>query len=626
MYYVSSVPVKVVRGIFEEELLSAVDYESSIPLLYEVNIPIFKPHMQSNQKSSLMIKALNEIQNKAFDNLMATIPIMESNEKSNSKFKRSLDFIGDFEERCCGVATEKNLQDIVLQEATLERFGKNMEKQITKDHVEVIQMSKILNNYSVNVDHVIKEIENSVGRNFNALASAEKTNEEKTAENSNSILNLAQSWLDSVIATSWQKITSDCQKQLIPHMIVTPKLLNEDLKNVSRILRRNKQKLAIPVDKIGRYFQMPLASCTFSEDKLIINVKIPIKREKVDYKIKSIKTIPFQHNNQICILQLDSNLIAVGDNKFVMLTDKNQCNVKENGLCFIPIFTNNPSTFDACIKKMLNPLVSVDILTKSCIFICNDKTDDTIITHINKDEYAVVNNEELSIRCKGKKEEIIPKLEKIGVHQVKVPCHCTLSGSENYITPKYPCSSRIEDSSIHHVIPAAWSKMQTAINTENALFSNLSEVFHENWHHTAPIMNMSIKPLETFEWDYMPHTYKIGTHMSFFSTFWMAFLTVWVIWLTWKFLRVPVLIPIIPRVNCQGEALLVLESFEDAILMTIVILLIILISMIKKYKKTIPTVFYRKKCDETNIEREIKMDANGEISINIFKNDDEEIT
>ena len=561
-----------------------------------------------------MTRAMYDIRQKAIENMKATIPEIEQNqfnlENSKNMHKRSLDFIGDFEQWCCGVATEKNLQDILVTETALEKFGKALETQVAKEHVNVIQMSKILNNYSVSVEHVMKELENQVGRDFYSLATAEKTTEQSVIENSHHIINLAHSWLDSVIAGTWQKITSDCQNNLVPHIIVSSKVLMEDLLKANQILKRNKQIMAIPLSKIGKYYQLHVASCAFSKNQLIINIKVPIKRQEINYEIKEITTIPFQHNRQVCIIQLDSTLVAIGDDKIIPFTikEENQCKVKENELCYVPRYASRPLTHARCIEKFLDPLASVELLKKNCVFSCNDNNDDTMITNIKNNDYAVINKEELKLRCKGKKDTIIPKIERVGVYQLNIPCNCVLTGRKEYVSSKYPCNNKAESLLIHHVIPAAWTKIATAITNDHALFSNLTDIINQNWHHDSPVLNISIKPNE-MDSDFVPHIYQIGSHLSFFTTFWLLIVTGWIVWLTWRLISIPIILQAIPAVQAD-KINIILETIEDCMLMTIILIIVIIILVIKRRILT-----SKLKNDDINM----KCDPNGEIRINIFK-------
>lgn len=384
-YHASNVPFKIVRGIYEQEIHNAIYYESSIPLLYEINIPTFANEKIENRNANPMIRALNDIRLKALENMKAIIPFIEEGDTHGKRIvTRSLDFIGDFEQWCCGVATEKNLQDILSVESSLEKFGKQMELQISRDHSEAIRMSQVLNNYTINIDGVLRQMENQVGRDFYALATDEKDLRNLVSDNSKGLLKFANSWLDSVMASAWQKVTSYCQNKLIPHMLVSPEILNEDLKKVSKVLQKHKQELAIGTNRIGQYYSLPITSCSFSKEKLIVNVKVPIRREKIKYIIKEITTIPFQNNAQVCMIHLEATLIAIGDDKVIKLTgnEEKNCRVKENGLCFIPRYTKNHFTQDSCIEELVNPFSSVETLRKNCVFSCLARKDETLLIEV----------------------------------------------------------------------------------------------------------------------------------------------------------------------------------------------------------------------------------------------------
>lgn len=45
--------------------------------------------------------------------------------------------------------------------------------------------------------------------------------------------------------------------------------------------------------------------------------------------------------------------------------------------------------------------------------------------------YIIINSEDLKVRCKGKKDEILPSIGRIGAYQVNVLCNCIVSGTKD---------------------------------------------------------------------------------------------------------------------------------------------------------------------------------------------------
>lgn len=156
--------------------------------------------------------------------------------------------------------------------------------------------------------------------------------------------------------------------------------------------------------------------------------------------------------------------------------------------------------------------------------------------------------------------------------------------------------------------------METSITNDKALFSNLSGVLNSDWHYSVPILNFTVKPNE-LETDFIPHIYKIGTHASFLSTAWVFILTLWLSWMTWRFIGMPVLIQAIPRVIADDLTVLTLEAIENCLLLTIMLLMMMIIMILKRNNSR----------SSTQRKGDLKMECDpaSEIRINIFEKAEE---
>jgi len=540
------------------------------------------------------------------------------------RVKRSLDFVGDFSSWCCGIATVKSLDDMYLTEAKMESLAKTMEKQIIHGSKEFMKATKLLNSYSVSLNETIENLEDHWNSDFARLLDTERKLASVVQGNSLALMNLAKGWHDSTVSLIWNKILSDCENNLLSRFLVPPKMLSDDIQKFNETLKLDKQRLAITKENFGRYYHLPLAICSFTEHRLMIFVKIPVRQEASLYEVIQISTIPFQYQEKTCIIQLDTEIVVKNQGQLIALVGQAEkhCKVKENGLCFIPRFTQKPMLNSNCLETMFSEKATVNLLNKHCQFKCSEAMPEkTILTQITGEKFAVINpNETLQVRCRNQREMTVPALKTAGVFEIQVPCGCTLMGIKVYITLSYPCDMT-KDVSIHHVIPASWSNLGSAVTNDQAVFMNMTEVFNPNWHVNMPGLNLTVEnmdPIEEFPELKIPHVHQVATHASFISIFWMMSLTGWVIYLTLKTMRIGQAAAVVAvgiPAGARGDTTeIVLESFENFLLIQVGFFLLIIIIGIHSIKTIL-----QKASDQNQTKTTTKLDGD-DVTIKITSN------
>jgi len=111
-------------------------------------------------KEMLQINSALEIQN------------IEQSENA-MRFRRSLDFIGDFSSWCCGIATVKNLDDLYTTEDKLKKFTTNMESKLMQENQDLIKITKIMNSYGASLNSTMSSFESHWGDEFSKVMANE---------------------------------------------------------------------------------------------------------------------------------------------------------------------------------------------------------------------------------------------------------------------------------------------------------------------------------------------------------------------------------------------------------------------------------------------------------------------
>ncbi|KAJ8965158.1 hypothetical protein NQ317_010577 [Molorchus minor] len=72
-------------------------------------------------------------------------------------------------------------------------------------------------------------------------------------------------------------ILTDCRNHHIPAAVLQPATLTRDLTKLDKVLRHSGQGLAIPLESVSRYYQLPISDCAMTKDTLTVHVRVPIK-------------------------------------------------------------------------------------------------------------------------------------------------------------------------------------------------------------------------------------------------------------------------------------------------------------------------------------------------------------
>jgi len=607
-------PTKVLKGATTEELQNFIFYEATVPLVYEINIPKFnKIQIQGNSPT---IKQINNVIRKAQENLRTLLSHEDSTVKTRTK--RGLTILGEWYEWCCGVVSEKTFNHLAEEETNLEQYTEKLKTQLSADHTDLIQITKLVNEYSVNIDKNIEQIESHVLKDLKKIGLGEQGLEIRLNDISNALNNLADAWLESTITMTWQKVLSDCRDGHIPHSLITFEIMERDLIQIQNTLTPKNKQLSINISSLGRYYDTPMASCSFSEDTILIHLKIPIMTKKSTYKLWKLTPIPFKHFNSICSIPLQNQLVIQHNNHHVTLTgdEVNDCDLP-NKFCFMPKFSSQLTQNPKCISLLLRNNATANEIRQHCTLTCTDYTEDTPnIFELKRNSYGIINPQNsILIQCPSNN-TTIPPLTDIGIHTIDLPCECSLHFNSIIIPPDFPCpSSLIDEVSIHVSIPSLWTTMNASIINDKSIFNKMSEILNEQWHESLPHLNLTAHTDLIIE-DLIPQSYTLGNHLSFISTIWAIIITLWTTWLTLKIIGSNALaIPLsfFPTVRADTDIPQLIEYSLLIIIVFVLILILILIQYYINQKWTLES--------KSHVHREVNFADDGTIKIIAHKLD-----
>lgn len=525
--------VEISSGGYWVPLPDATTYESSIPLTYvtqwtqnnkEVRFLDTTHPCESNDSRLLsfctLVKHIDETSKAISDEFR----IAEENydmemlknfsiKQERFRYKRGIDFIGDFASFCCNIATQKKLDAIVMDEASLqeqmdkvnvglektlkvvsdnsERFVE-MNKQYAQVFKETEKKMKTVESYVNGLERDMMKEENTMFQLVWALLDFQR-------ENSNKFIRVMRQFKEIDIINS-------CKKNLIPVAVVNPKVLHGDLRKLEKHLNQANQQLAIPTSKLSRMYQLPICDCTVSGGNLVVHVKVPIIQLNRSWKLYELAVIPFRWNNETCIIEHNTLYIAVSENAYsqdilrqISGVGLHSCKPYEDTLCFIPRFTADILQGPNC-ARILYLGGTVNEIAKHCNMRCHKSTA-TIISEVEESSFMLVHiKPKTKIVCPDKSTPIPDRLIVAqGAIRLWLPCNCELLEDQLLLIPRrFPCPNHtlVKKLEYKHILPAIWTNMESFVlnplSKDNPpRYNNVTEILNTNWTLETPHTNVT---------------------------------------------------------------------------------------------------------------------------------------
>ena len=302
---------QVVTKAFVRELPSTV-YESSIPLIYK--LPITEPKQThamdfikgacadvTHQQCALLLMAVEQLEATKANNqlleraallspMLRTVP---TNQVSHKRTLRDLlgHAIGAFAHYCCDIVTVNEVQELIANDEAVTDYVSKMQNSLITDHKDLIQIRNYtatlarqtkegMNNFHDflnNFTNVQLEIKGELDRNLTDLSHQTTMVGVITAHAAQYL-----HWLTETI--KHHDIVQHCRNQQIPLTIADMTTLTKDLKTLSRKVREDGYDLAIPLDRISKYYTIPISTCRISTSQIVVRINVPIIKSVDVYK------------------------------------------------------------------------------------------------------------------------------------------------------------------------------------------------------------------------------------------------------------------------------------------------------------------------------------------------------
>ena len=195
---------------------------------------------------------------------------------------------------------------------------------------------------------------------------------------------------------------SHCRAQTISLLALPLDSLRIDLRAVQRNIARDSHELVIPINRISEYYKLKLADCTFTRNRIIIRLRIPIRRKSDNWRLHDLVVVPFGFKGSLCMLRHAPTYIATSGSEVVTIqgSQLQQCD-PFTGLCFIPQFNSDPMTGALCPARILRGS-SVSELNEVCVFECQGTKIQPAITQLDFHTFVITGGPEgMFIACRS---------------------------------------------------------------------------------------------------------------------------------------------------------------------------------------------------------------------------------
>jgi hypothetical protein len=446
------IQLKLGGGLHLEEN-QAIVYESSVPLVYEMNwedpkdlpedvsiVPDTTKWAQCYSNSTCTLRKIFSDYRKAIniqlDNLEPHLDTFKSKQ-------RRFSVMGWILNHCCGVATQDEFEELYRAEDQMEAHINNMKSTVHEDHRALTQLV-------TNADELAKDFNGILGRAKSTLTNMMLEEVNIEAREQLVVRNIISVYtsLDLLIRKIRKNIAaSSCQNKKIPANIISPNILRADLSNLTLQLSSKEWILSVPVSRIGKYYGLPIAACSMSSGKIVVRIKVPIQRAGRAWKGFTVKAVPIGDTNSTCTQVLPGPYIVLSEQsgKMSWLSDVRHCQPESTGLCFIP--------------RGVEVLRVAAMCEDRCQMVCRPENN-TSITPLGNNVFAITHPPtSFQIHCHQKEVEFL-RLPAVvhGYLEMEVPCDCkAIVDEHHHIDSIFPCDDRwSQNLTTHHIIPSTW--------------------------------------------------------------------------------------------------------------------------------------------------------------------------
>lgn len=247
--------------------------------------------------------------------------------------------------------------------------------------------------------------------------------------------------------------TAKCNQNLLPPRLVRLDSLRDAVEKAEKyLLRYGAEPLVAKSDVTGLY-NIRAAQCTVSNDKFIINLRLPIRRMGDVLELIDLYPVPFKVKDVACTLIPQPITVALIGSRAAFLP-VTYC-PKEEFFCAIPR-DSNPSEIPACLTSLFADEV---VQTRECKPTCM-RSEEPVVTEAADGRFWISTDADfpLSVECPDQPQVRVPN-HGAGSIVIDLPCACRIMyGSKTIVTEKILCDNTTMDAVVAKaVVPVQWT-------------------------------------------------------------------------------------------------------------------------------------------------------------------------
>lgn len=232
-----------------------------------------------------------------------------------------------------------------------------------------------------------------------------------------------------------------CRGNFWPRSVVPEVVLKRGLHQLDVNMTGKGYEVALSLQDLNPFYSLPLTSCKFSPEKLVVTVNVPVRRKGDKWSLFEYVPSPLAWRNYTCTMSDTSNLLVVvskGGARTITGFQRTVCDPSHTGLCLLPRQRKGSTITSECVTGLLGG-ESVDRLRTICPFFCRPSCGGVLLTWVWDSSFIVTHpSPDLVLSCPNSTTTFPTGVP--GAFEVSIPCDCSLfEGGSTLVLPRFPC-------------------------------------------------------------------------------------------------------------------------------------------------------------------------------------------
>ncbi|XP_034252571.1 uncharacterized protein LOC117652047 [Thrips palmi] len=343
-------------------------------------------------------------------------------ERRNRQRRALLPFIGEISKVLFGTATANDLDKSIEH---LNSLGHKIDE-ITKSHDEMVS---VINENALQLQNLASSVSQNNEKFGKALQTLQDSIESLRSDTRNRfiILEAYTAMLEKVneIRLQLEKIRSvhdSCKQKRLPNLLFPVYRLRSVLAAHRTVIEKKNMFLSIPDSQMQLFYDLPTATCTFSESRLLlVKLGVPLSYKIAPWKAFSISPNKFLNNGLTCSLLSEKVYLATDKSRVITLQDAQRL-----GTTYIYVRQQffSPADKTNCVESLLTN-TDITEIAKTCPLICSYNPKVTVEQY-NETAFTVVNPvDTLHVFCGRAVSQSLEPIQD-GRYLLSLGCECSL--------------------------------------------------------------------------------------------------------------------------------------------------------------------------------------------------------